>query len=89
MSEAKSRRQAFPGAYAKASKQRRKRWKRKAGEPRISDRHHYLGRMAIRSQITVAKMMGLTPQRVYQLERNAIWKLRRAVARILREAVAA
>jgi len=52
------------------------RCKLKPGEPRISAEGSFLGRMRLRTQEETAKVMGITRQRVQQLERLALWKIR-------------
>jgi len=56
----------------------------KTGEPRgVSLKSVRV--IAIRTQAEVAKIMGCRPQNVQQLERKALWKLRRALASYFRE----
>jgi hypothetical protein len=52
--------------------------RRKPGEPRANDSSS-MGPLAIRTHQEVADIMGLSRQRVQQIERIALWKLRRAL----------
>jgi DNA-directed RNA polymerase sigma subunit (sigma70/sigma32) len=61
---------------AEARKRRQARWKRNPDEPRISSLSSFLGRMRVRSQEEVARRLVITRQRVQQIERNALWKIR-------------
>ncbi len=60
-----------------ARKRRRGRWKMGQGESRISDLDNCLGQMRLRTQEEVAKILGISRQRVQQIERLALWKVRK------------
>jgi len=61
----------------KESRKRRKlRWKLKPNESRISAINNFLGRMRLRTQDEVGEILGISRQRVQQLERLALWKIR-------------
>ena len=59
-----------------ARKRRKKRWKLKENETRISAINNFLGRMRLRTQDEVGEILGISRQRVQQLERLALWKIR-------------
>jgi DNA-directed RNA polymerase sigma subunit (sigma70/sigma32) len=63
-----------------ARRRRRERWKRKPGETRVSSLKNFLGRMRVRTQEETAKILGISRQRVQQLERMAIWKIRQRLS---------
>lgn len=64
-----------PHVY-RARKTRLARWRLESWELRA---HHSkgLGAVTILTQEEVAEVMGITRQRVQQIERNLLWKLRR------------
>jgi len=61
---------------------RRQRYKLQPGEVRASNFKGPLGINAIRTMAEVAKEMGIHKSRVHQLERMALWKIRRLGIRI-------
>lgn len=58
---------------------------KKQNEPNLLSNDSELGKLAKRSQVEVAKIMGISRQAVHQIERKALMKMRAGLLPIWRE----
>lgn len=52
------------------------------------ERRRAFREIEVRSQVEVASILGISHQAVQQIERNAIWKIRRSISGIWKELIA-
>ena len=65
------------------SKILRLRWKRKENEVYISNKNNPMNFLVLRTQKETGMILGITRQRVHQLERHAIYKIRQKMKNFL------